>query len=69
MDEDFPFIGLPDPEHIIQRLYGQEVKTLKLGRLPAQVLVDKSGMIRYAHYGDSMADIPSNEKIMDLIKQ
>ena len=69
MEENFPFIGLPDPEHIIQKLYGQEVKPLKLGRLPAQVLFDKSGMIRYVHYGDSMVDIPSNKEIINLIKQ
>lgn len=69
LEEDFPFVGLPDPEHKIQNLYGQEVKALKLGRMPAQVLVDKTGMIRYAHYGDSMADIPSNKDIMNFIKQ
>ena len=69
MDEDFPFIGLPDPEHIVQKLYGQEVKPLKLGRMPAQVLVDKHGIVRYAHYGNSMADIPSNKEIMNLIKK
>lgn len=67
MEEDFPFIGLPDPEHTIQKLYGQEVKPLKLGRMPAQVLIDKSGLIRYTHYGDSMADIPSSKEIMNLI--
>jgi peroxiredoxin len=67
-EENFPFIGLPDPEHKLQKLYGQEVKPLKLGRMPAQVLVDKSGMIRYSHYGDSMGDIPSNKEIMNLIK-
>jgi len=66
--EKFPFIGLPDPEHIIQQLYGQEVKPLKLGRMPAQVLVDKHGKVQYAHYGDSMADIPSNNDILNLIK-
>jgi len=66
-EENFPFIGVPDPEHRIQKLYGQEVKPLKLGRMPAQVLVDQSGMIRYAHYGNSMADIPSNEEILKLI--
>jgi peroxiredoxin Q/BCP len=69
LEEDLPFIGLPDPEHIIQKLYGQEVKALKLGRMPAQVLVDKSGLIRYVHYGNSMSDIPSNKEIMNLIKQ
>ena len=40
----------------------------KLGRMPAQMLIDKSGMLRYVHYGHSMADIPLNEDIMNLIK-
>lgn len=66
--EDMPFIGIPDPEHRIQKLYGQEVKLLKLGRLPAQMLIDKSGILRYVHYGRSVADIPSNKEILDLIK-
>ena len=35
--EKLPFIGLPDPEHKVLKLYGQEVKIFKLGRLPAQV--------------------------------
>ena len=66
--EDLPFIGLPDPKHKILKLYGQEVKLFKLGRMPAQMLIDKSGMLRYVHYGHSMADIPLNEDIMNLIK-
>jgi peroxiredoxin len=69
LKEDLPFIGLPDPKHMVLKLYGQEVKLFKLGRLPAQMLIDKSGMLRYVHYGHSMADIPSNEEIMGLIKQ
>ena len=68
MKEDLPFIGLPDPEHRILKLYGQEASLFKLGRLPAQMLVDKSGMLRYVHYGHSMTDIPSNKEIMNLIK-
>lgn len=65
---DLPFIGLPDPKHKILKLYGQEVKLFKLGRMPAQMLIDKSGMLRYVHYGHSMADIPANEEILDLIE-
>ena len=38
--EDLPFIGLPDPKHKILKLYGQEVKLFKLGRMPAQMLID-----------------------------
>ena len=67
--EDLPFIGLPDPKHKILKLYGQEVKLFRLGRMPAQMLIDKSGMLRYVHYGHSMADIPLNEDIMNLIKK
>jgi peroxiredoxin len=67
--EDLPFIGVPDPEHRILMLYGQEVKLFKWGRMPAQMLIDKSGTLRYVHYGQSMSDIPSNEEIMSLIKQ
>lgn len=67
--EDLPFIGLPDPKHEILKLYGQEVKLFKLGRMPAQMLIDKSGMLRYVHYGHSMADLPLNKDIINLIKQ
>ena len=63
-----PFIGLPDPEHSVLDLYGQEVRLLKLGRMPAQMLIDRNGTLRYVHYGHSMADIPPNEDIFGMIK-
>ena len=66
---DLQFIGLPDPEHKVLKLYGQEVKLFKLGRMPAQMLIDKSGMLRFVHYGHSMTDIPLNEEILNLINQ
>ncbi len=66
--ENLPFIGLPDPEHHVLKLYGQEVKIFKLGRMPAQVLINKSGKVRFVHYGHSMSDIPPNEEILGLIK-
>ena len=68
MKEALPYIGLPDPEHRILKLYGQEASLFKLGRLPAQMLIDKSSILRYVHYGHSMADIPSNNEIMNLLK-
>jgi peroxiredoxin Q/BCP len=67
LKEALPFIGLPDPKHTILNLYGQEVKLFKLGRLPALMLIDKFGLLRYVHYGDSMADIPANEELLSLI--
>ena len=62
-----PFVGLPDPKHSVLRLYGQEVKLFKLGRLPAQLVVAKDGQVRYVHYGHSMSDIPPNEEIWRLL--
>ena len=67
--EKLPFIGLPDPEHKVLKLYGQEVNLFKLGRMPAQMLIDQSGKVRFVHYGHSMADIPLNAVIMNLIEQ
>jgi peroxiredoxin Q/BCP len=67
--EKLPFIGLPDPEHKVLKLYGQEVNLFKLGRMPAQVTIDKHGTVRYVHYGDSMSDIPSNHEILTILKK
>lgn len=66
-DNDLPFTGLPDPNHSVLKLYGQEIKLFKFGRMPAQVLVDKQGIARYVHYGESMSDIPQNEEILTLL--
>ena len=64
--ESLPFIGLPDPKASVLKLYGQEINLFKLGRMPAQVLVDKEGVARFVHYGHNMSDIPSNEEILAL---
>jgi peroxiredoxin Q/BCP len=64
--ESLPFIGLPDPAHSVLKLYGQEVNLFKLGRMPAQVLIDKAGVARFVHYGHSMSDIPKNDEILIL---
>ena len=62
--EALPFVGLPDPAHSVLKRFGQEVNLFKLGRMPAQVIVDRAGLARYVHYGHDMADIPANEDIL-----
>ena len=64
---DYPFVGLPDPEHKVADLYGQEVKLLKLGRLPTLIVVDLYGRVRYQHHGRSMRDIPAGGEILTLL--
>ncbi len=65
--EQLPFVGLPDPEHIVLKRYGQEVNLFKLGRMPAQAIVDREGMVRWIHYGHAMDDIPPNEELLALL--
>jgi peroxiredoxin Q/BCP len=64
-----PFIGLPDPGHTVLKSYGQQIKIFKFGRMPAQAIVDKRGMIRYLHYGNSMSDIPTNDELLKIIEK
>ena len=64
-----PFIGLPDPTYSVLKRYGQEFNLFKLGSLPAQVLIDKQSIVRYAHYGKTMSDIPENKEIFELVQK
>jgi len=64
--EGMPFIGLPDPDRTAADRFGQEVGLFGLG-LPAQMLIDRSGTLRFVHYGHSMADIPSNREVLNLL--
>jgi peroxiredoxin Q/BCP len=68
-EHEMPFVGLPDPEHTVSKLYGQEVKIFKLGRMPAQLIIDKKGLIRYKHYGNSMSDIAENSELFAKLDQ
>jgi peroxiredoxin len=65
--EKMPFPGIPDPEHIIAKLFGQKVNYLKMGRMPAQIIIDREGKIRYSHYGTSMSDITANAEILSIL--
>ena len=68
-NEKIPFIGLPDADHRVARMYKQEVNLFKLGRMPLNCVVDRKGYIRYAHYGASMQDIPLNQELLHVIDE
>ena len=67
--EGLLFVGLPDPQHSVLKLYGQEIKLFKFGRMPAQVIVDRHGTARYVHYGHDMSDIPPNAELLGLLEE
>ncbi len=68
-EEAIPFIGCADIRSKVADQFHQEVNLFKLGRMPAIMVIDKEGQIRYRHYGDSMADIPANTEILKIIDE
>jgi peroxiredoxin len=66
-EHQMPFIGIPDPKHDIARVYNQEFKLLKGGRLPSLAVIDKEGKIRLMHYSELPSDIPSDETVLTLL--
>jgi len=65
--EKFPIYF--DPTRDIVKLLHQEIKFLKLGRLPALLIIDKRGTTRYAYYGEAMLDIPTIRTVFNILKQ
>jgi peroxiredoxin Q/BCP len=66
-ENDMPFPGLPDLRSRVAERYEQEVNLFKLGRMPALFVLDRQGRVRFAHYGDSMTDIPANADVLAVI--
>lgn len=66
--ENFLFPGLADPDHTVADQYAQEVNLLKMGRMPAILVIDREGVIRYRHAADSMRDYPDNKKLLRIVE-
>jgi peroxiredoxin Q/BCP len=66
--EKLPFVGVPDPAGAVTDVYGQQWKLFKLGRMPAQFVVDCQGKIAFVHYASGMSDIPTDETMLKLMQ-
>jgi peroxiredoxin len=53
----------------VPKLLNQEIRLIKLGRMPGLLVVDKKGIIQYAYYGENMHDIPENEEILEVLRR
>jgi peroxiredoxin Q/BCP len=63
------FPMLADPGHEVANRYGQEVNMLKLGRLPALVVLDREGAVRYEHRAASMMDTAKNGDVLSVLNR
>ncbi len=52
-----------DSKHTIADKYHQAVKFLKLGRMPAQILLDKDLNVVYEHHASNMKDVVLESEI------
>jgi len=66
--ESLPYIGIPDPDGTLGKLYGQEWNLIKLGRMPALFIIDRKGAIAFAQYAKNMADIPENQDLFKILE-
>jgi len=39
-----------------------------MGRMPAMLIINKLGIIKYAYYSDSMDDLPENEELFMFLE-
>ena len=58
---------LVDENEMVAKLYAQEIKFIKGGRMPGLLIIEPNQKISYVHYGASMKDIPKNEFLLDLL--
>jgi peroxiredoxin Q/BCP len=65
--EKLPFPGVADPDARLGDLFGQERKILKLGLMPATLVIDRDRVVRYARYGNGMSDIPTADELLDVL--
>ena len=68
-EQAIPFTGCADVKSRVAESFHQEVNLFKLGRMPAILVIDKEGFIRYRHYGESMSDIPPNSEVLKVIDE
>lgn len=67
--EHIPFIGMPDSDHRVAKMYRQEINLFKFGRMPMNCIIDTKGNIRYIHYSATRLDYPDTEIFFNVIDE
>ena len=62
--DSLPPVGLADPERTAANRCGQKVGLLKLGRMPALMVIDKAGEVRFRRHAGATFDIPPNRQVL-----
>jgi peroxiredoxin len=62
-----PFPVLADEDHSVFSAYAVESSAWSLGQRPGVYIVDRDGLIRYAHVGAQQWNIPSTAALLDVL--
>ena len=59
-----PFPCLADPDRRVFRMYDVQSRLVSLGQRPALFVIDKEGIVQYAHLGSQQWEIPTDETVL-----
>lgn len=62
--EQIPFPCLPDQKRDVYRMYDVKSAMISLGQRPGLFIVDKDGIVRYAHLGFQQWEIPTVDETL-----
>jgi peroxiredoxin len=62
-----PFPVLADEDRAVFRRYDVQSRLWSLGQRPAVYLVDREGVIRWAHLGRQQWEIPSTAQVLEQV--
>jgi peroxiredoxin len=61
---EIPFPCLPDPDRQVFRQYDVKSAMISLGQRPGLFIIDKDGIVRYAHLGWQQWEIPTIDETL-----
>ena len=62
--EKLPFPCLADPDRAVFRMYDVKSAMISLGQRPGLFIVDKAGVVQYAHLGFQQWEIPTVDETL-----
>jgi peroxiredoxin len=66
-DHDIPFPCLADPDRKVFRQYDVKSAAISLGQRPGLLIIDKEGIVHYAHLGWQQWEIPTVDETLEQL--
>jgi len=67
-EHGLPYPCVCDPGHDVYDLYGVTSKVTSLGQRPGLFIVDREGIVRFAHVGHQQWEIPEDDEVLEACR-